>query len=311
MIKNGLAYWYVNAGADSRHLDMAIVSAGLLRQVIPDAIISLACDEECARSAVDSGRDLGRHFDEVRQFETEYTTSFLRSRAIKIGLRLQLEGDFVYLDSDTVIVEAFDDLIPPECHVGMALDMVGGIPGTIPRTLPENLTKIGWDGSVDRLFNCGVIYWKDDAEARKLAAQWLEAWEYSCSHGVVLDQPAMAFCDRELPGIISVLPPAVNVSPWVADRSLTRSARVWHMWPFSGHSGTILHAAISEFQRSGEINSRLLNHARKRRCPWVREGNMGVRHLAQRGRWGYALMEMPAAAGRLIAKLLFRKMRER
>lgn len=296
-------FWYVVAGDKREHLDMAIVSALALRRIIPEASVCLACDSACYHAVEKADVDLSKIFDEVRQFEADYPTAFLRSRAIKIRLRLELTGDFIYLDSDVLVARPFSDLLPPDCHVAIALDAPEGIPGELIGGFERYFKKIGWPYPVERYFNCGVMLWRDDVEARALAENWLKNWEHSCQHGVELDQPAIAHSDRELGGIVTVLPPAMNLCPFKAIPEDIKSARIWHFWSHRLYSGTILHSLMSDFQRTNEMNFAALDQAIKRRRPWVREDNMGICHLARQGCWDFAIQEIPAAAQRLLRRI--------
>lgn len=302
-----LPIWYVLASDGERlHRDLAIISASVLRHVDARVEIGLLCDQQSADAADRDGLRLESFFDHVVRRQTTETTALERSRALKLRMRLELSGDLVYVDSDTLALGPLDDWPKVDASVMLAYDYHPGQRSHqgAPDGAILHLQKIGWPTPVPRYFNGGVIVWRDDDRAHQFASAWYENWQYSVNAGVSLDQPALAHTDRQLGSPVHVLPPMFNaqISAWAG---FAPDARLWHFWlsqvsdPESPSS--ILEYLLHTYQQTGAIDVERFERCRANSFPWVR--SQGFKQYWLTGNYGSALSELPRVASRFISRL--------
>ena len=113
-----------------------------------------------------------------------------KSRYLKTNLRSLISGDFLYIDSDSIICEDFSDDLP-ECSLGLVLDENrplaeqddGGA------AIRRSAQARGFDLSgCESYFNSGVIFAKDDAPAKAFFKDWYANWDRTRSEGNHHDQ---------------------------------------------------------------------------------------------------------------------------
>lgn len=114
-----------------------------------------------------------------------------RSRYFKTTLRQNIQGDFLYLDSDTLICASLQDIDSFSCDLACVLDYHS------LRTLDqddiiEKCRKIGFNSVAGHpYFNGGVFYVKDTLNSHNFFHNWHECWLFSVAHGYDIDQPAL------------------------------------------------------------------------------------------------------------------------
>lgn len=128
----------------------------------------------------------------VVEFEEEYS-NMKRSRFLKTSMRNLIDGDFLYIDGDTLINDKlaeidncpFDIAAVEDAH--RPLDIHYG-----KEKLTRQATELGFDFGQERYyFNGGVFYVKDNARTREFFQRWHENWKCSVEKGINLDMPAL------------------------------------------------------------------------------------------------------------------------
>ena len=116
-----------------------------------------------------------------------------RSRWLKTKMRELVKGDFLFIDSDTIINAPLHDI--DECHL-----LIGSVEDA-HRPLNSHYGKekllrqaktLGF--SIDEepfYFNSGVLYVKDSKQTHELFELWHKNWEKSISYGINQDMPAL------------------------------------------------------------------------------------------------------------------------
>ena len=104
---------YVIVGVSkSEYLNMLRISLASARRYMPAIEIEIVTDEETGKAL--SVGDIPQKYNArivAVPIEGEYTT-VERSRVLKTNLRELVSGDFLYLDTDTIICEDFSDYVP-------------------------------------------------------------------------------------------------------------------------------------------------------------------------------------------------------
>lgn len=113
-----------------------------------------------------------------------------RSRYLKTNLSKFIEGDFLYIDGDTVIADNLDEI---ESYEGDILQVADGNGKLIleENSRTESLFKmLNWGSCAGRpFFNCGFMYVRNNERTRKLYDQWYCRWLESRQIKNFQDQP--------------------------------------------------------------------------------------------------------------------------
>ncbi len=123
-----------------------------------------------------------------------------RSRFLKTSLRQIIKGDFIFIDTDTIITEDLSDLdniahsvsAVPDKHV-----CIGEHSGA--SRILSLAKKFGWDAQKDsNYFNSGVLLVKDDSTSKELFEKWHYHWRTGLEkYHVSIDQPSLALANQE------------------------------------------------------------------------------------------------------------------
>ena len=146
----------------------------------------------------------------------KYETKAKKSRFIKTSMRKWVKGDFLYIDTDTVIADELPEVIS-EYEIAQVPDVnspFGEMSTRVQNYHIRLFNKCGYEPWKDDLlyFNSGVMWLKDTELVHKIFDGWHEKWmDYSENKGVMEDQPALNTTNREMGGVIQRLSDLYNV----------------------------------------------------------------------------------------------------
>src|SRR5580704_8513167 len=154
--------------------DLLAVSAKAVRRLYPDARMTIVTDER----SLDFARPLAdRLAASVRSAGTYRGDVRVRSRFAKTQVRELIDGDFLYLDADTLPVARFDELFACRAPLGAALDRNRTNPsGAFPADQAGYFQRLGWPHPTPLYVNSGVVFWRDCPAARELGRSWHANW---------------------------------------------------------------------------------------------------------------------------------------
>jgi hypothetical protein len=177
-----------------------------------------------------------------------------RSFYLKTRLRDILSGDYIYLDSDTLPVRPFLDMAAGDWDVAFVQDRThhGPIKPVFPHWELPRLKRMGWQAKLDRYFNAGIGFYRDNAAARAFTTDWQNRWRYSYSLGDDWDQLALNCSLEAVPVRAKELPASYNAMVTVAPVH-ARGAKIYHF--FAGSFATL----------EGSLYQHLLDHLEARR----------------------------------------------
>ena len=167
MDQTRFCYVLTTAGRDL-FADMTYASVAFLRYAHPEAEIICLCDAASHR-ALEAARhpllESGRSRPAV---ETPDGPPGYRNRFVKTRMRQVLEGDFVYFDSDTLVVDRIDEMLA--CPAPVA-----GIANHSGTKTPRGLTALsravfetmGWQLPRRSYINGGVLLLRDCEPTRR------------------------------------------------------------------------------------------------------------------------------------------------
>lgn len=148
---------------------------------------------------------------ELRIIEISDTYSQVeKSRFLKTTMRDNLEGDFLYLDSDTVVAEPLPLQFDQE--LGLVIDYHVDL-STRKIEYLININKLG-GYTLDIFYpyyNGGVIWAKDTGMVHDFFNCWHKEWKQYIRCGMHFDQPSLNYVNRMKKSVIQKLPGIYNV----------------------------------------------------------------------------------------------------
>lgn len=196
------------------YLEQAYVSMSSVRYYMPDAYIVLVTDVATAETfegTRESKVSIANEIIKVDLDAKKYNAQ-KRSRLLKTSVRNYVQGDYIFIDTDTIIVKPLDDIDNISTDIAACWD-THSLAKSSPfyyMTLRDG-RKLNWDiEHEEEYFNSGVIYVKDSETSRKFYELWHKNLQEGYKYGVTMDQPSFAKTNSEMGHIIRRLPDVWN-----------------------------------------------------------------------------------------------------
>ena len=231
------------ANENNLYLEEMWVSLYSLRLFHPDIKVKVLVDEDTEKM-VRSRSELLKLIDELIVVPTpEGYNAKQRSRQIKTTVREVIEGDYLFIDTDTVITKSLDAILYDNETLRYKNENNGFIFAVPDGHLPLNECLFPPTEEVKRIFgedcsdskywfNSGVMFVRDTPEAHEFYKRWNENWTYSCfEKGNSQDQPALLRTDKEFGYVIKELPGIYNAQVAMSLKYFADAAILhwWHM----------------------------------------------------------------------------------
>jgi len=176
------------------YYEQTLVSVLSLRHYNPDAFVTLLVDDKTDKTLVGfrAGiKDLVNEY-KVITFD-EKMSNMVRSRYLKTNMRNHIDGDFLFIDGDTAIVDKLKvNLTDAKGSVFAVVDMHGGENDMYQvKHKKNNADKNTMNFSLsfhDKYFNSGVVFAKDDKPAREFFSRWHELYRQCEKKDIFTDQ---------------------------------------------------------------------------------------------------------------------------
>lgn len=205
-----LLYVLISSEADF-YCEQALISMMSAKYHMPRCRIALLVDEATERYLAKKHSLINEYIDEKKIVNVNKEFSSMRkSRWLKTSMRNLIDGDFLYIDVDTVFAGPIDENL-------FSSDVMGVLDANMPikmhpmkEFIIDNLKKLQFGNCLDFHINSGVLYFKDSPVAHSFAEIWHKRWEESCSKGIIVDQPALHQAIIDSGEILKLLPDYMN-----------------------------------------------------------------------------------------------------
>lgn len=190
------------------YLEQAYVSMRSAKYHNPDAHVTLLVDRLTEESFVEGRKEMAGCADELVVVDLDRKLSGMkRSRLLKTGARLYVDGDFLFIDTDTVIAKSLADIDNIPYEMAACKDTHADFKDNPYRNVcVSHLGILGHDITQEKTyFNSGVIYVKDTPNTRKFYQMWNRNYQVSFDKGVSMDQPSFCQTNIEMGHFIKVL----------------------------------------------------------------------------------------------------------
>lgn len=171
----------------------------------------LVVDDKTEKNLVDKRMQIMNNIDELVVVKTPQNLSKHEcSRYLKTTLREHIQGDYLFIDGDTIICSSLEIIDQCPYEVAAVLDChnpVYDCHNPIYDGLRKQLAFVGYAITTEQdklYYNSGVMYVKDTPKAHELYKTWHQIWNnYRIEIGI--DQPALAKANSKMGYVIKEL----------------------------------------------------------------------------------------------------------
>ena len=179
--------------------EQTYVSIISLKKHNPSAIIMLLTDDATDKTLVGVRGKLLDLINEkiVIDFHGNQTNKY-KSRVLKTNMRNYVQGDFLYIDSDTIILSDLSDIDNINTDIAAVFEQNRPLYAFInTRHFEENIRRFGIKHDKnDEYYNSGVMFVKDNKITHDFFDLWFKIWKEGVSHNVLFDQPSLFYVNK-------------------------------------------------------------------------------------------------------------------
>ena len=233
--------YVLTCAPEATYIEQTLLSIWSARYYNPDAHIMLLVDDKTNELLVDKRAEVLEYITEkiVIPFEDTTSTPMYRSRYIKTKVRELVDGDLLFIDSDTVInhsLEEIDQLPYDVAAVPESNLPIEDFHPALFQSMRETAQKIGWNlAGEEYYFSSGVIYAKDTPLAHQLFQLWHQYWQDGLKLEVRIDQPSLAKANIECGHLIQLMDNRWNCIMFTYPRT-AKEAYILHFAAFRNMS---------------------------------------------------------------------------
>lgn len=159
-----------------------------------------------------------------------------RSRRIKTSLREIINGDYLYIDSDTVICAPLNDVDSFDFPIGMVWDGNHKFDKEKDYVVQERASKLGYNVSNEpEYFNGGVMYVKDSEISHCFCKTWNEEYLKSEAIGLIYDQPPLMITNMKFNHLIHAIDGGYNCQLFMGGFNELSYAKILHVFNAFGY----------------------------------------------------------------------------
>lgn len=262
--------YVVTCSEKNTYLEQALVSVYSARLHNPGAGIYIVTDKTSAEYIDSSRTEIKKYITDVLVFDTpEDYNPMKRSRYLKTNLRNLIEGDFVYIDTDTVICQPLDELDDFTDDVSGVASLHRPYIVKERKKANEEFKKFDVEITDDFVYiNGGFLVAKDTEIAHDLYNAWYDCWLYCGTKGVFMDQWALHMAELKTGYKIKDVSGIWNCQLEARCLNYLHDAKILHFFSVGsdGKASPYLlrHDEIyNEIKRTGILSEAVLNYIRK------------------------------------------------
>lgn len=223
------------------YLEQFFISSYSLKYYNKDAYVVLLTDDKTNNYLENKCKAALAYVNEVVKIDfPEEFDNRRKSRYLKTNAREYIDGDYLFIDTDTVItaplsaVDEFDMLIGAVYDMNCSLNKHPSF-----MEIKYKSEKIGYPvkGS-DLYYNSGVMYVKDMPQVQTFYRRWHENYIAGTKYGIFTDQQSLLKTNAEM-GLISTMDGVWNCQV-VNNLSNLNNAKIIHYFCSGAHGGNTI-----------------------------------------------------------------------
>lgn len=257
------------------YLEQALLSVFSLRKHNPDAYVELVVDQDTDATIVGKREEILKYIDyKVVVSVPEEYNKVCRSRWIKTSLRQHIQGDFLFIDTDTIVTDDLSEIDSFQGNFGAVID--ANIPirfrkkSDYIKAIKENAIEEGWECSDEiSFFNSGVFFVNDTVESYEFFSFWHKTWtDFYKRFGRYIDQAPLAATNEAFSYMIKEMSGIWNCQIARSGISYLPTAKIMHYLAYEGTKYPWIfynHDILNEVKELGYISdkiSRLVDDAK-------------------------------------------------
>ena len=196
-----MQYLYILVSSSSDiYYEQFLLSVTSLRMVMPDAEVVLLCDTKTKAFLTGNRAGYEPLVNKIITAEAPDGMNQIEvSRWVKTSMRRLVTGDFLFIDSDTIITEDISSIAGMGIEFGACLDKHSLLDTHSNRDrIIERDKKLGFTSYLgNRHINSGIIFCADTPETHRIFDRWHELWLFSNSKNIAIDQAAFNMAIHE------------------------------------------------------------------------------------------------------------------
>ena len=208
-----MKYLYVLVGSKNGfYCEQTLVSIASLKNVQPEAFVTLLVDCQ-------TDKDFVPELERIKKYVSEYIVvpveksvhPIAKSRYIKTSMRKYVQGDFLYVDADTVWNAPIDE-------TDFTHDVMGVLDGhslltvhPLKKEIEEDFKKVGCNPGVERYVNGGVLFSRDSDVSKNFFDLWHKNWLETSKSKYFIDMPSLNCAIEKIGDGFALLPDVYNV----------------------------------------------------------------------------------------------------
>lgn len=258
--------------ASDFYLEQTLLSATSLRLQMPNAFISLLADDITAASLTGKRAEILKLVDEFKSVKIDKCfNKVARSRWLKTSMRRLIEGDFLYIDNDTIISDNLSSITDTEAELGAVLDdhtYISEYKKFRPkrlRDIQKLFKKCRFDSPFEykTYFNGGIFFCKDCKAGHDFFNQWHSLWLHCHDLNILTDMQSLNQANYNMGNIIKELDGIWNCQ-LMHDGALKHfyNAKIIHYFATHVHDKPFLFAnreCLESIKESGTINQGIMD----------------------------------------------------
>ena len=196
------------------YLEQTLLSVTSLRLQMPDAFITLLTDDITEATLTGKRTEILKLVNEFKSIKIdERFNKVARSRWLKTSMRRLIEGDFLYIDNDTIISDNLSSINDINIELGAILDdhtYISEYKKYRPKRLRDiqklfNKCKFDSPFEYKTYFNGGVFFCKDCKAGHDFFNQWHNLWLHCYDRNILTDMQSLNQANCNMGNIIKEL----------------------------------------------------------------------------------------------------------
>jgi len=260
------------------YYEQSLLSMTSLKLKMPEANITLLCDTKTRDTLCGKRTEYEKLVAKTITVNTPSNMhQFETSRWLKTSMRRLVDGDFLFLDSDTIITDNLSTIKELRIVFGVCLDKHSLISNHRKKNYIDRNNKIlGFNTTSlsNKHFNSGVIYCSDNPDTHRLMERWHELWLFSKTKNIVRDQPAFNQAISENEMVVSELDGRWNCQIAYNGLPFLSSSKIIHYFSMDMvfQSSPFIFASNEVFEsikKTGEIPNNIMSLLNNPRAAFV------------------------------------------
>ena len=240
--------YVLTCAPEATYIEQALISIWSARYHNPDAHIVLLVDDLTNELLV------GKRAEVLEYIEDINATMMYRSRWIKTSVRQLVEGNFLFIDCDTIVVQSLAEVDQFDLEIGAVLDNhrpISKFDVLERNSIIARANTLNWDfRELERYYSSGVLFVKESKNTHQFYQLWHKNYLHSSQFGVSIDQISMERAKQEI-SIISDIDDTWNTIMFVRPKFIEQ-ARIIH-FPSLDNNSFLFSKRVLEYVKNNGL----------------------------------------------------------